>query len=94
MYTVDLLYAVSQATPSSTLVERDGFHFFVLSTAVSLCSDGELRLVDGPTAFAGRLEICFDNVWGTVCDRFRSWSGNVNPAVVCRQLGYDTNCKS
>ena len=44
-----------------------------------------MRLVDGLTPDDGRVEICLNGVWGSVCDDF--W--DVREAiVVCRQLGY------
>ena len=54
---------------------------------IAPCTDGELRLAGGNIANEGRVEICMNNVWGTVCDDF--W-GKTDAAVVCRQLGYST----
>ena len=51
------------------------------------CSNGPLRLVGGNVPNEGRVEICLNDVWGTVCDD--GWS-TTDAAVVCRQLGYST----
>ena len=63
-----------------SLLSEDMFFFSVAST----CTQGAVRL-QGGTATQGRVEICNNNVWGTVCDD--SW-GNIDAQVACRQLGF------
>ena len=46
---------------------------------------GQLRLAEGNIPNEGRVEICLNNHWGTVCDDL--W-GHIEATVVCRQLGY------
>lgn len=51
------------------------------------CPEGDIRLLEGNTEFEGRVEICKDNSWGSVCHN--SW-GASDVRVVCRQLGFST----
>ena len=57
----------------------------------ALCTTGELRLAGGNIPNEGRVEICVNNLWGTVCDD--SWD-STDAAVVCQQLGYLTEGKT
>ena len=49
------------------------------------CLQGAIRLQAGATQYEGRVEICNNNVWGTVCDDF--WDAP-DAQVACRQLGH------
>ena len=51
----------------------------------SNCADGDVRLMNGTTPYEGRVEICYDGVWGSVCDS--GWNYQ-DAAIVCLQLGF------
>ena len=69
------------------------FCFLVSLAANFSCTDGELRLAGGRLSHEGRVEICFNHQYGTICDD--EWESR-DAAVVCNQLGYskDSKCRS
>ena len=59
--------------------------FYVLVVDQSLsqnCSHGDVRLMGG-TEFAGRVEVCDNGTWGTICDK--EWD-HQDAQAVCNQL--------
>ena len=58
------------------------------STSEASCTDWDIRLVNGSNPLEGRLEICFNRAWGTVCStKFSIKDAN----VTCNQLGFPFN---
>ena len=47
-----------------------------------------MRLVGGPSNREGRVEVCVDGRWGTVCGE--GW-GDTEAGLVCARLGFPTH---
>ena len=52
------------------------------------CTHGEIRLANGPSAYEGRIELCFHGIWSGLCVDFSFLFNSHNAAVACQQLGY------
>ena len=49
------------------------------------CVDGDVRLVDGPNVREGRVEVCINRAWGTVCDELFN---DADAKVICLQMEF------
>ena len=55
------------------------------ATSVPECEGGEVRMVGGEREGEGRVEVCVDGFWGSVCgDGFDQKAA----FVICREFGY------
>ena len=52
----------------------------------SNCPDNAIRLVGGNSSNQGKLEVCVNSAWGSVCDSAGVFTSD-EAKVVCRQLG-------
>ncbi|XP_078507351.1 scavenger receptor cysteine-rich domain-containing group B protein-like [Lissotriton helveticus] len=62
-------------------------HSWAASLVCSNSTFTDLRLADGSHKCEGRVEVLFNNTWGTLCDNY--W-GIEEAAVVCKQVGCGT----
>ena len=54
-----------------------------MEDSYTVCASGDVRLVGPNNATEGRLEVCVNNQWGTVCDD--AWS-LTSAALTCQML--------
>ncbi len=55
------------------------------------CTNGAIRLAgSGSSSSQGRVEVCNNNQWGTVCDD--TWN-SLDASVACFQMGYSNEGK-
>ena len=57
----------------------------VLTVTHSNCTDYDVQLVDGPSPNEGRVLICINRVWGTLCISGIHYN---DVGVICLELGY------
>lgn len=69
--------------PASAIDTHNCSHSSDAGVRCAVCFQGAIRL-QGGTATQGRVEVCNNNIWGTVCDD--RWD-NTDAQVACRQLG-------
>ena len=85
-----ITFAVPDFTQSQICGRYTILYYEWIHTNISsdVCNNGDIRLMGGSTMYEGRVELCYNETWGTICDGF--W--NVNDAnVACRQLGFLDN---
>ena len=73
---------LSNSNPSCTPVCSKNLGLRCFNKGV--CTEGAVRLSDGIIDNEGRVEVCVNGVWGTVCDQ--GWS-KTDANIICKQLG-------
>ena len=68
-----------------TTISVDVYIRSVLCLLTDDCVEGEVRIVGGLLSHEGRVEVCLNHMYGTICDD--RWDNN-DAAVICYQLGF------
>lgn len=55
-----------------------------------MCTNGDIRLLGGQVQSEGRVEVCVNKAWGTVCDDV--WTTS-DANVACKQAGFSGSGK-
>lgn len=64
--------------------------WYFADSVTGSCTDGQTRLVNGTLAQEGRVEVCLNGIWGSIC---QSGFGQDDAYVICKELGYNGPCK-
>ena len=56
------------------------------------CEEGSLRLADCVIDNEGRIEVCLQGVWGSVCNASSGWTA-IDSYVACKQLNLGASGK-
>ena len=82
---MDMLMTLVSLVRNVSLYVSESYRSHLILTCSTACDSGSVRLVGGMVAWEGRVEVCRDESWGTVCDDF--WSTE-DATVVCRWAGF------
>lgn len=82
---------VSKCIHLGILYQHLCVYFTFQKKTTIVCVEGDIRLVNGMVPYEGRVEVCDQQAWSTVCDD--SW-GAVDARVACRQAGFSRFSKS
>ena len=66
------------------------YYFLCLQFYKGNCVNGDIQLVGGYNISSGRVEVCANNTWGTICNDY--WD-NSDAKVVCQMLNFHSNGK-
>ena len=84
-----LLYFVKRVSVLKHISWSYCIYFVATIEAPVNCTEGEIRLYGGSKPNEGKLHMCINKAWGTVC--LNSYWSNNDANVACHELGYSAN---